>query len=136
MSYRLLDTPKRHSPFYPHTSLPPSSPHIYQSNIYTITHYSKIFLLTHHLLHSFFFFFLNDPATTKISPLPLHDLLPIYQAPPQPGKKSVKMNLAALNDDKAFANDGHFAFIKKTEGRRPFFSGRASDKAAPPPFRK
>src|SRR2546430_12474574 len=24
------------------------------------------------------FFFLNDPATTKISPLPLHDALPIF----------------------------------------------------------
>src|SRR5256885_8347689 len=29
---------------------------------------------------SFIFFFLNDPATPKISPLPLHDALPIYPA--------------------------------------------------------
>src|SRR5258708_21917898 len=27
---------------------------------------------------SFFFFFLNDTATTEIYPLPLHDALPIY----------------------------------------------------------
>src|SRR5256886_7026267 len=26
----------------------------------------------------FFFFFLNDPATTEFYPLPLHDALPIY----------------------------------------------------------
>src|SRR5256885_10451852 len=30
-------------------------------------------------LFSFFFFFLNDPATTEIYPLPLHDALPIYR---------------------------------------------------------
>src|SRR3989442_7561252 len=29
------------------------------------------------LLHSFFFFFFNDPATTEIYTLPLHDALPI-----------------------------------------------------------
>src|SRR5256885_15536298 len=28
----------------------------------------------------FFFFFLNDPPTTKISPLPLHAPLPIFRA--------------------------------------------------------
>src|SRR2546425_9072717 len=29
-----------------------------------------------------FFFFLNDPAPTEISPLSLHDALPIFKAPP------------------------------------------------------
>src|SRR2546429_8361659 len=29
----------------------------------------------------FFFFFLNDPATTEFSPLPLHDALPISLPP-------------------------------------------------------
>src|SRR3989475_11571637 len=29
------------------------------------------------LSFNFFFFFFNDPATTEISPLPLHDALPI-----------------------------------------------------------
>src|SRR2546430_12616792 len=32
-------------------------------------------------LGSFFFFFFNDPAPTEISPLPLHDALPIYPRP-------------------------------------------------------
>src|SRR2546430_9093708 len=27
----------------------------------------------------YFFFFYNDPATTEISPLPLHDALPIWE---------------------------------------------------------
>src|SRR5258706_5633620 len=31
------------------------------------------------LLLCFFFFFFNDPATTEIYPLPLHDALPIYR---------------------------------------------------------
>src|SRR2546427_5100247 len=30
------------------------------------------------LVYFFSFFFLNDPATTEIYPLPLHDALPIY----------------------------------------------------------
>src|SRR2546430_5493101 len=30
------------------------------------------------LLFLFFFFFFNDPATTEIYPLPLHDALPIW----------------------------------------------------------
>src|SRR5256885_7380057 len=34
-------------------------------------------------LHCFFFFF-NDPATTEISPLPLHDALPISRVRPPP----------------------------------------------------
>src|SRR2546430_15976637 len=37
--------------------------------------YIKLFPLF--LLLFFFFFFLNDPAPTEISPLPLHDALPI-----------------------------------------------------------
>src|SRR2546430_9361162 len=32
----------------------------------------------------FFFFFLNDAATTEFSPLPLHDALPIWVLPPVP----------------------------------------------------
>src|SRR2546429_8431315 len=40
-----------------------------------------ILTLTHLLL---FFFFFNDPATTEISPLPLHDALPISPHPPSP----------------------------------------------------
>src|SRR2546422_5400055 len=31
-------------------------------------------------LFIYFFFFFNDPATTEIYPLPLHDALPIYNA--------------------------------------------------------
>src|SRR2546430_17007037 len=33
---------------------------------------------------AFFFFFFNDTATTEISPLPLHDALPISSAPSTP----------------------------------------------------
>src|ERR1039457_4197132 len=36
----------------------------------------------------FFFFFFNDPATTDISPLPLHDALPICQSRELPGLDS------------------------------------------------
>src|SRR2546430_14268190 len=36
---------------------------------------------------TFFFFFFNDPAPPEISPLPLHDALPISpRAPPVPGR--------------------------------------------------
>src|SRR6266487_6639963 len=35
------------------------------------------------LLYFFFFFFFNDPATTEIYTLSLHDALPIYGQPPQ-----------------------------------------------------
>src|SRR5256884_9660967 len=40
-----------------------------------------------HVSLSFFFFFLNDPPPTEISPLPLHDALPIslpLPPPPEP----------------------------------------------------
>src|SRR5256885_12342519 len=33
----------------------------------------------------FFFFFFNDPATTEIYTLPLHDALPISSVPAPPG---------------------------------------------------
>src|SRR5256714_12378356 len=33
-----------------------------------------------HDLSNFVFFFFNDPAPTEISPLPLHDALPIFAA--------------------------------------------------------
>src|SRR2546430_13609671 len=36
----------------------------------------------HRLLSSSFFFFLNDPPPPEISPLPLHDALPILGARP------------------------------------------------------
>src|SRR5256886_5659830 len=38
---------------------------------------SHIFIIILTWLFIFFFFFLNDPAPTDISPLPLHDPLPI-----------------------------------------------------------
>src|SRR2546423_13691252 len=38
--------------------------------------FSFLFSLTS-CIHKFFFFFLNDPATPEISPLPLHAALPI-----------------------------------------------------------
>src|SRR3989441_6122274 len=44
-----------------------------------------IFFISHHLytlsLPSFFFFFFNDPAPPEISPLSLHDALPILARP-------------------------------------------------------
>src|SRR2546425_12424016 len=40
--------------------------YIFLSVIYTLS------------LHSFFFFFFNDPPTPEISPLSLHDALPIF----------------------------------------------------------
>src|SRR2546430_17573989 len=36
--------------------------------------------------HMFFFFFLNDPAPTEISPFPLHDALPISFESQRDGK--------------------------------------------------
>src|SRR3712207_8881378 len=35
----------------------------------------------------FVFFFLNDPATTEIYPLPLHDALPIWGGPCDPRRR-------------------------------------------------
>src|SRR5260221_10571842 len=46
----------------------------------------------------FFFFFLNDPATTEIYPLSLHDALPIYQiagALPNLGRAKVALQRIA-----------------------------------------
>src|SRR2546430_12440510 len=37
-----------------------------------------LFLIIFPPFSTFLFFFLNDPPPTKISPLPLHDALPIY----------------------------------------------------------
>src|SRR5256885_16435891 len=39
-----------------------------------------LFLTVPTLLHSFFFFFLNDTAPPEISPLPLHAAFPIWPA--------------------------------------------------------
>src|SRR5438876_7880487 len=39
-----------------------------------------LFLDPFRLLFSFFFFFFNDPATTEIYTLSLHDALPIFRA--------------------------------------------------------
>src|SRR5256885_13190386 len=51
----------------------------------TATHIVHTLALSSHLLATqlanmafYLFFFLNDPATTEISPLPLHDALPIW----------------------------------------------------------
>src|SRR5256886_14754555 len=41
-----------------------------------------VLLCVPRLSYSFFFFF-NDPAPTEISPLPLHDALPISWPPPR-----------------------------------------------------
>src|SRR5256886_17688453 len=41
----------------------------------------------------FFFFFFNDPATTEIYPLSLHDALPILNAPlEEPANPNLTMN--------------------------------------------
>src|SRR5439155_25582002 len=46
------------------------------------SHPTSFILIFHHLLHSFsfllLFFFFNDPATTEIYTLSLHDALPIF----------------------------------------------------------
>src|SRR5207253_10982647 len=53
---------------------------------------STFFLLTALLLF-FFFFFFNDPATTEIYTLSLHDALPIFEAPdPRPRSADVRLH--------------------------------------------
>src|SRR5437773_11226425 len=46
----------------------------------------KSFALGHHFVLSEYYFFFNDPATTEIYTLSLHDALPI-SSHPQPGRK-------------------------------------------------
>src|SRR2546426_3264182 len=43
-----------------------------------------------------FFFFLNDPPTTEISPLPLHDALPIVIEPSEPARKLSRFRILTL----------------------------------------
>src|SRR5256886_7162444 len=52
---------------------------IRQPSFTSINTFFIIFLLHHYYL---FFFFFNDTAPTEISPLPLHDPLPISSLPP------------------------------------------------------
>src|SRR2546425_10162135 len=65
--------------------------YIFLSVIYTLS------------LHSFFFFFFNDPPTPEISPLSLHDALPIFhpQARRHPGNPGLPAEPAADSDRRA-----------------------------------
>src|SRR5256886_7413401 len=65
--------------------------------------YILIVTLTMHLIFSFFF--LNDPATTEFSPLPLPDALPI---PVLSGKNAVEAVKMAVEDFKAKYGDNVF----------------------------
>src|SRR5262249_56027974 len=49
-------------------------------------------------LHAFFFF--NDPATTEISTLSLHDALPIYFGPGLPRKKRRRTRIGRERDER------------------------------------
>src|SRR6266568_8579386 len=56
-------------------------------------------------MFSVFFFFFNDPATTEIYTLSLHDALPIFK----PGVKAVHIHSVARCDPPAFESAGpHF----------------------------
>src|SRR2546430_17451359 len=44
---------------------------------------SYILILYYVRISLLFFFFFNDPATTEIYPLPLHDALPIFPVSPR-----------------------------------------------------
>src|SRR5256884_5608963 len=55
-----------------------------------LQHFSIFFILSSPLPPLLFLFFLNDPAPTEISPLSLHDALPIppeRRTPPRPGSR-------------------------------------------------
>src|SRR5260221_12176714 len=65
-----------HSAFTPSFSL---CTYYTLTSSYLYNSFPPLFLSVLHL--SFFFFFLNDPATPEISPLSLHDALPISPPP-------------------------------------------------------
>src|SRR2546421_7882142 len=48
--------------------------------VYFLACYLFFLYLCYFYYFSLFFFFFNDPPPTEISPLPLHDALPIYRA--------------------------------------------------------
>src|SRR5256885_6455150 len=56
----------------------------------------------------FFFFFLNDPAPPEISPLPLHDALPIFRSDPRRAAFSKHPEIVTCrNADRTAAGRGH-----------------------------
>src|SRR5256885_7777679 len=62
-----------------------------------------------------FFFFFNDPPPTKISPLPLHDALPIY-----PGRVAIRPlgdRLAVLRD-RLQTGEGHLMPVGRSQDDR------------------
>src|SRR5207245_10182923 len=73
-----------------------------------------IFVSTPHLfiyvffLLFFFFFFFNDPATTEIYTLSLHDALPIFVSYSRPGGTLGALRIVSIPHGQALS--GHFRF--------------------------
>src|SRR5256885_5041404 len=77
-----------------------------------LTIFLDFFFETHSLSHSFFFFFLNDPAPPKISPFPLPAPLPIG-----PGVAAVVM-FAGPQASEACAAARHGCAAQRQEAAR------------------
>src|SRR5256885_13429804 len=78
-----------------------------------------IFIIMYNLFGLLFFFFFNDPATTKISPLPLHDALPI----------SIVINLSAGGMNPQRVENGRLAAARTAtdDERHPAANGSSQD---------
>src|SRR2546429_9295498 len=64
------------------------------------------FCYTHLPLSFFFFFFLNDPATTEISPLPLHAPLPTSSTETPPATAATRRKVEKADVTQALEDVG------------------------------
>src|SRR5260370_41250762 len=92
--------------------------HLYFYCFFSLSHLILFFFLFIIILFIFFFFFFNDPAPPEISPLPLHDALPISRRPPRGQQRSAGAGLAILAPPRGHVPSGtHLPLLRHSAGR-------------------